>query len=248
VTEIRVFPEEVSLANAAAQLVLDCSAAAIARDGHFALALAGGSTPRYLYQKLASETYKQRVNWAKTYFFWGDERCVPPDHPESNFRMARQAVLDFVPIPPDQIYRMPGEINPQTGADVYQQTLSRFFETIQRGDYTFDVVLLGLGEDGHTASLFPGIKEATDPKSWVIASYIRAFDSWRLSLTPAIINKASKVIFLVSGSNKANILHEVLCGQNDYPAQLIRPHRGKLLYMVDAAAAARFSEFNETIK
>jgi 6-phosphogluconolactonase len=178
------------------------------------------------------------VDWARVHVFWGDERCVPPDHPESNYRLAREALLDHVPLPPANVHRIPTEQEPVQAAADYEQTLRRFFGpgSVPR----FDLVLLGLGTDGHTASLFPGTPAVHEYERWVVAHYVSSLPAWRVTLTPAVLNAADQVTFLVAGEEKAGALKQVLAGpyQPDVlPAQVVRPAGGSLLWLVDDAAA-----------
>lgn len=254
-TEIRVYPDSQALARAAAELVIQTSAEAIARQGTFSLAMAGGATPRDTYELLAAEDYSPRVNWWKSFIFWGDERCVPPDHPESNYRMAQQTVLDHVPVPAEQIFRMQGEIEPQIAADIYERLLRVHFATYRTSqpvEHTFDLVLLGLGDDGHTASLFPESEALQAQDRWVVPNYVSHLDNWRLTLTRSCINAAYQVVFLVSGRRKADILRQVITedrSQSDqgsqWPAGLIQPEAGKLVWLVDEPAAAALQPENE---
>jgi 6-phosphogluconolactonase len=250
-TEIRVYRDSSSLAQAAAELVIEAGAEAIRRQGNFSLALAGGSTPRATYALLAQDRYASRINWWRTFVFWGDERCVPPDHPESNYRMAQKSVLDHVPVPADQIYRMQGEISPQIAADSYERLVRVHFATQrpeQTSQHTFDLVLLGLGDDGHTASLFPGSTSVQVQDRWVMADYVAPLGSWRLTLTPPCINAAYQIAFLVSGGRKAGVLSQVISPSESetgdttprYPAETIQPAAGQLVWLVDEAAAAGF--------
>jgi 6-phosphogluconolactonase len=215
---------------------------AIAYRGRFLLALSGGSTPRPLYELLASPRFATRIDWTRVHMFWGDERCVPPDQPESNYRMAREALLDHVPLPPANVHRIRGEDEPAEAAAAYEELLGAFFGSreISPKD-SFDLVLLGMGADGHTASLFPGSAAARETRRWVVASPGPQPGSWRVSLTPVLLNAAENVTFLVTGADKAERLKDVLeNGQPDLlPAQLIRPTHGALHWMIDAAAAAR---------
>jgi 6-phosphogluconolactonase len=242
--EVRVYQDEVALAQAAVEWIEQCSAEAIMRGGSFSLALSGGSTPRRTFELLANETNLGRVNWLKTFIFWGDEREVPPDHPESNYRMARQALLDHVPIPADHIFRMQGEITPQIAAEVYERILRAHFAPERGGqplDTTFDLVLLGLGSDGHTASLFPGTKALTETERWATANFVPQLETWRLTLTFPCINAARNVTFLVSGETKAERLQQVIHPQGepvDLPAAQVQPQQGKLVWLVDEAAAS----------
>lgn len=242
-SEVRVYQNDESLAQAAAEWVVQRSAEAIEQHGSFSLALSGGSTPRRTFELLADEDHTDRIDWQKTYVFWGDERCVPPDHPESNYRMARLALLDHIPLPAEQIYRMQGELTPQIAADVYERILRAHFMTVRSGNLpetTFDLVLLGLGSDGHTASLFPGTDALSVTDRWSVANYVPQMDTWRLTLTLPCINAASHITFLVSGENKAQRLRQVIRTDQgaELPASLVQPQHGKLVWLVDEAAAS----------
>ncbi len=235
---IKTYPDADTLAREAALHFIECASEAIAEHGHFSVALAGGSTPKALYKTLATVELVPRVQWEKVHVFWGDERCVAPNHEESNYHMTFDVMLRHLPIPVNQIYRMEGELVPKDAAKAYDDRLKQFF---QQKRPRFDLVLLGLGDDGHTASLFPGTKALTETKRWVTANYVRKLSSWRLTLTARLINQAANVTFLVSGEGKANALRRVLAGRytpEEIPAQVIRPERGQLRWLVDAEAAA----------
>jgi 6-phosphogluconolactonase len=215
---------------------------AIAHRGRFLLALSGGSTPRPLYELLASRPFATQIDWPRVHVFWGDERCVPPDQPGSNYRMAREALLDHVPLPPANVHRIRGEDEAAQAAAAYEELLGTFFGSREISPkVSFDLVLLGMGADGHTASLFPGSAAVRETHRWVVASPGPQPGSWRVSLTPVLLNAAENVTFLVSGADKAERLKDVLeDGQPDLlPAQSIRPTHGALHWMIDAAAAAR---------
>ena len=243
--EIKTYPDASSLAHAAAEHFCARANAAMSEHGQFTVALSGGSTPRTLYSLLATRHFAAQVDWPHVYVFWGDERCVPPGHLESNYRMARETLLDHVPIPPFNIHRIPCEQEPEQAAITYERTLRTFFVGNVRKEKSplpcFDLVLLGMGDDGHTASLFPGSAALDEPTRWVVAHYVSKLGAWRVTLTPVVINAAAHVTFLVSGADKAERLREVLTGpyQPDVlPAQIIRPTRGRLVWLVDAAAVA----------
>lgn len=234
---IQTYTTEDELAYAAAQHFASLAQEAIADHGRFSVALAGGSTPKATYQILATIEFAQKIAWEYVHVFWGDERTVPPDHQESNFRMASEAMLNSVPIPKENIYRIPGEIKPHDAARVYQRTIQDHFKP---GAAYFDLILLGMGDDGHTASIFPGDRTTLEESQWVVASFVEKFDSWRITFTPALINAAENVTMLVSGEKKARRLRQVLVGPyhpEELPAQIIRPHRGKLRWLIDEAAA-----------
>lgn len=242
---IEVSRDPAALARAVARHIVACTAAAIAARGRCVLALAGGSTPRAAYGVLASGEFVHRIEWPRVHVLWGDERCVPPDDPRSNYRMAREALLDRVPLPPGNIHRMRGEGVPTQAAAGYELLLR---ELLGSGGPDAlpgagpDLILLGLGDDGHTASLFPGRATVHERVRWVAADFIEAVDMWRVTLTPVIINAAYNVSFVVSGAAKAERLHQTLEGPHrprQLPAQAINPTHGRLRWFIDEAAAAR---------
>lgn len=208
---------------------------AIQAGNRFTIALSGGSTPARLYSLLAEPDFG--LPWESVHLFWGDERCVPPDHAESNYRMADEALISRLAVPAGNVHRMRGELRPDEGARAYDELLAAFFSSPWP---RFDLVLLGIGEDGHTASLFPGSSALREASSAVAATYVERLASHRLTLTPPAINNADNVVFLVSGESKAAILREVIEGEHkpfQLPAQLVRPDRGQLTFIIDLAAA-----------
>jgi 6-phosphogluconolactonase len=228
-----VLPSAAALADAVAARFVAAAAEAISSRGQFIVALSGGSTPRGTYLRLGTEALVSKVMWSRVHVLWGDERCVPPDHVESNYRMARETLLDRVSVPAANVHRIHGEDDPATAAAAYEATL--------RALARIDLVLLGLGEDGHTASLFPGGAAVHEQTRWVMAARASAGSLWRITLTPAVINAAAEVLFLVSGGAKAGILRRVLEGPRrpqELPAQAIAPSNGGVRWCVDAAAAA----------
>lgn len=237
---VRSFPDSSELARAAAEDLARRADAAIRARARFSVALSGGSTPRHLYQLLADprESFRDRIDWSAVHFFWGDERHVAPDHPESNFRMARETLLDAVSVPAANIHRMRGEEPDAVRAAAhYEAELRAFFA----GPPRFDLVLLGLGADAHTASLFPGSAAVRERERWVMALWVEKLAAWRITLTPAAFDHAAAVIFLVQGEEKGEALRAVLEGERDsdrYPAQAVRPQSGELLWLVDDAAAS----------
>ena len=234
---IKTYPDSATLARESALHFIECANEAIAERGQFAVVLAGGSTPKALYETLATVELAPRVEWEKVYVFWGDERCVAPNHEDSNYRMAFDVMLQHLPIPVKQIYRMEGELEPKEAAQAYEDRLKKFF---QQQIPRFDLILLGLGDDAHTASLFPGTKALTETKKWVTANYVRKLSAWRLTMTARLINQAANVTFLVSGNGKAQALQRVLAGRftpEEIPAQMIRPERGQLRWLLDSSAA-----------
>ena len=232
-----MLPSAAALADAAARRFVAAASDAIDSRGQFVVALSGGATPRGTYRLLATEALVSRVTWSRVQVLWGDERCVPPNDVESNYRMARETLLDRVPIPAANVHRIHGEDDPTAAAEAYEATLRALLGTPAR----IDLVLLGLGDDGHTASLFPGSAAVHEQTRWVMAAHARAASSWRITLTPAVINAAAEVLFLVSGGAKAGILRRVLEGPRrpeEMPAQAIAPSNGRARWCVDAAAAA----------
>ncbi|MAS35812.1 MAG: 6-phosphogluconolactonase [Anaerolineaceae bacterium] len=242
--QIRVYKDHDALIEAAADYVLGCYDQAVEDHDYFAVALSGGSTPRALYELLASPERAQHPGWAKVHIFWGDERNVPPEHADSNYRMAREALLDQVALPRSNVHRIQGELNPAQAAAEYEQELRRFFARTG-GKIRFDLVLLGLGDDGHTASLFPGTLALKERERAVVANPVPQLDTWRISLTFPVINDASHVAFLVSGAAKAGALVKVLEGPHqpyELPSQLVQPVDGELVWLLDQDAAASLSE------
>jgi 6-phosphogluconolactonase len=242
---IRVFPDPEAVSQAATAEFSRCAAVATVARERFTVALSGGSTPRRLYQILAEEPYRSQMDWKRMEVFWGDERCVPPDDKESNYRMAREALLSKVPIPPDHVHRMEAERpDLDAAARAYQETLARVFGVPPDGELpALDLVLLGMGPDGHTASLFPGTAALQETKRWVVPNYVPRLAAHRLTLTVPVLNHAHQVLFLVAGADKAERLAEVLEGPHEptrLPSQLIRP-AGQLVWFLDKAAASRLT-------
>ncbi len=224
---------------------------AVKTRGIFTVVLSGGSTPKNLYALLASDTesFRSQVPWNQIHFFWGDERHVPPDHPDSNYRMVQERLLSQVPIPPENVHRIKTE-NPDASksAEEYEQELRDFFKSLGLKSPRFDLVFLGMGPDGHTASLFPGTEAVHEQTRLVTAVWVEKFKTYRVTLTPPALNSAACVIFLVSGEDKAETLQAVLEGDyqpDRFPAQVIRPTQGKLLWLTDQAAASRLRQDEE---
>ena len=228
--EIAYTPED--LARAAARFFVAKSNEAVAKRGMATIALSGGSTPKLLYQLLADpkEPFREQVPWSRIQFFWSDERHVPPDHPDSNYRMANEAMLAHVPVLKENVHRVMSE-NPNA-AEVAEQ-----YEAVvpQR----FDLILLGLGTDGHTASIFPGSEVMHGTKRLVAAPWVEKQKSYRITMTLPLINNAASVVFLVSGAEKAEIVKDVVEGPKRYPAQEVRPVNGELILMLDREAASK---------
>jgi len=203
------------------------------------VALSGGSTPKLMFQILA-EQFRERVDWSTIQFFWSDERHVPPDHPESNYRMANEALLSHVPVSAASVHRIRGE-NPDAAeaASEYEQTI---VQVTQEPLPRLDLIFLGLGTDGHTASIFPGSEVLHETKRLVAAPYVEKFQSYRITMTLPLLNNGATVVFLVSGAEKAQIVKEVFEGENKYPAQAVKPTHGELIWMLDKEAAAYLSK------
>lgn len=228
-----------ALAQKAADTFRQMAQENIAQQGRFTVALSGGSTPKAMFALLACEPYRSAIQWQHVYFFWGDERCVPPEHTDSNYRMTHEALLSQVPVPSQNIFRMHGEADPAAAAAAYSEQLRQFFQT--KSFPRFDLVLLGMGADGHTASLFP---ETTALHAAIneiaVENYVEKLKSHRLTLTAATINQARSIVFLIGGADKAAALNAVWHGAYQpelYPSQLIHPVNGTLLWLVDEAAA-----------
>ena len=239
---VEIYSDSETLMRAAADRLAMLAGQAVSARGRFAIALSGGSTPRPLYQLLAGPPWASRLEWSRIHVFWGDERCVPPDHADSNYRMARAALLDHVAIPAAHIHRIAGESEPDDAARAYEQVLRAFFLCPEGPPRrSFDVALLGMGDDGHTASLFPGTAPLAEQRRWVMPNYLAGASSpWRITLTPIVFNAVRDVVFLVSGESKAARLAEALeSEENTLPVQRIRPATGAVTWMVDEAAASQ---------
>jgi 6-phosphogluconolactonase len=206
-------------------------------SGRFTVALSGGSTPKHLYSLLASPDYKERILWNNVHLFWGDERCVPPDHPESNFGMVRESLLSKIKIPAENIHRMAGEREPQAAAAEYEKHLQEFFGLESGALPRFDLILLGIGEDGHTASLFPGSDALNETERLVISPFVEKLNSYRLTLTLPVLNSRAEVWFLVTGASKADAVKKVLRGSADLPAAKVQPVNGRLVWFITQDAA-----------
>jgi 6-phosphogluconolactonase len=241
--EVRILADASSIAQTAAAEFLEAARQAVSEKGSFSVALAGGSTPKALYGLLATNPLLQaKVPWGKIQFFFGDERHVPPEDAESNFRMAEEAMLSKAPVDPRQVHRIKGEKrNAAQAAEEYEQDLRASFR-LQAGQFPrFDLVLLGMGPEGHTASLFPGTKALKEERRLVVSNWVGKFYTDRITFTPPVLNNASRVIFMVHGEEKAPALKAVLEGPfepEQLPAQIIHPTQGKVLWLVDPSAAS----------
>jgi len=237
---VLVCPEAESVGRVAARLFVEWAWQSIAGKGRFCLALSGGSTPRAMYEQLASKTYRTQVDWGKVHVFWGDERCVPPEDPQSNYGMARRELLLRVPIPAPHAHRMEAERDDLgRAAQEYEEVLREHLDLDPRGFPRFDLILLGVGADGHTASLFPGAEKLHETSRWVSTPAGPA-GKRRMTLTLPVLNAARRVLFLVVGAEKAGILRAVLEENPEppLPAQFVAPGEGERWFLVDSAAAA----------
>lgn len=234
-----ILPDATAVAQSAADRFVAFARSAIAANGQFTVALSGGSTPKTMLARLID----QPIEWAHVHVFWGDERCVPPEDDESNYRMACEALLNHVPIPDDNVHRMQGEINPTQAASNYTAELRVMFGRVEWP--RFDLILLGLGTDAHTASLFPGTGAIYEEQRWVIGHFVEKLKAYRLTLTPSVINHAENVMFLVTGADKADALRSVLSptalDPDQFPAQIVQPVAGTLTWLIDQTAAAGLS-------
>lgn len=237
--QVSVFSDSEELSHAAAERFVSLSQAAIISRGRFATALSGGSTPRRLYSLLGTPPYGDAVDWKRVHVFWADERCVSPSHEDSNYRLATDTFLIKAAVPIENIHRIRGEEGPTAAAAEYQEELRRFFFASQKP--VFDLVILGAGVDGHTASLFPGSTLLQERSREVVPIYLEKPGVGRVSLTLPVLNQAAHVLFLVSGKDKADIAYEILKSDNQkqYPAGLVQPVNGILSWFLDGAAASR---------
>jgi 6-phosphogluconolactonase len=236
--EVRVFRDLDELSRAAADFFCEVATKA-ARAGDAFVALSGGSTPQRLYETLTTQEYHNRVPWMKTQLFWSDERCVPPDHPDSNYRMASEA-LAGLPISPLNVHRMRGEDDPEQAAREYEAEMRETFKVLPSELPRFDLLLLGLGEDGHTASLFPGTPVLEDETHLAASVYVEKLKSHRLTMTFPVINNAANVAFLVSGEKKKEIFRRLMEDEAaQLPAQKVRPTNGKLVWFADEGVMGR---------
>lgn len=236
-SNVRILPDADAVARTAARIFQSSAAVAIASRGRFSVALSGGSSPQLLYRMLGT-AYRENIRWDLTHIFWSDERCVPADHELSNFRMANEALTSRISMPAGNIHRMRGELPPEEAAKDYERDLQTHFRA--DGFPRFDLVLLGMGSDGHTASLFPGAEAVSDMKRLAVPAYSASAGNWRITLTIPVLNAASLVVFLVTGKAKAGIVVEILAkGKREpYPAGAIIPQHGRIVWLLDSDAAS----------
>jgi 6-phosphogluconolactonase len=237
--QVQRYKNAEALANAAARRFLDSAKRAVDKSDRFTVVLAGGSTPRHLYSMLTEPPYRDAVPWKRTFFAFGDERCVPPDDEASNYRMARETLFAPLEIPDHRVLRMKGERAPEKAAELYEVRLGDLF--LGRSKRRFDLVLLGIGDDGHTASLFPGTSALEEQERWVAANHVPKLDAWRLTLTLKALNSARRVIFLATGEEKARVVAEAFGGvehETPHPCELVAPFHARREVLLDPGAAS----------
>lgn len=237
--EVRVLPDPEEAARAAALEIFHAAADAIDNRNVFRIALSGGTTPVPLFQVLAEPPYRDRSEWASTRFFFVDERCVPWDHERSNYRLAKEHLFDPLGVPPERVFRMRGEDEPAAAARAYEDVLVR--ECDGPGFPQLDVALLGIGADGHTASLFPGTRALEERQRAVVANWVPQQNEWRLTLTLPVLNASRRAVFLATGAEKSAVVASAVerkKGAKELPASLVRPERGSLIWILDEAAGA----------
>jgi 6-phosphogluconolactonase len=244
-----VVPDRAALSQQAAERFTAASELAIGQHGAFTVALSGGSTPRDLFRLLTEAPWRDGVDWSRTQIFWGDERCVPPDHAESNYRLARETLLDQVPLPAANVHRMRAELADRSAAAAeYEAELARLLPRDPADRPSFDLMLLGLGADSHTASLLPGSKLLHERQRLVAVTDVEREGTIRLTVTAPVLQHAARLLFLISGSDKASALTAVISGALDlerHPAQLVRQAQGEVVWLVDAPAAAELDEVGQ---
>ncbi len=247
----RVEPDAAALARRAADYFTEKVEQAAAARGRAQIAISGGSTPKAAFALLGDERqpWRKRMPWERLELWWVDERCVPPNDPDSNYRMTREALLDHVPLKPEQIHRMEGELEPDVAAARYEAALRNGFRLEVAETPRFDLVQLGMGPDGHTASLFPHTEALHEMGRLAVANHVSAKDAWRVTLTLPVINRGAEVFFLIAGEDKSQILNDVLMGPRDperLPSQLISPQNGILTLLLDRSAAALLPAIGES--
>ena len=235
--KLHIFDNKEIMSDHLAQWICDLVEKTLRDHEFFYLVLSGGETPKLLYRKLVSEEYKDKINWKRIHIFWGDERVVPFTDDRNNAKMAFDILIDHIDIPTEQVHVMNTDIEPNFAVDKYRTLLHTFFDSTEQ---SFDLVLLGMGDDGHTLSLFPGSPIIEEHKHWVNSVYNEAQEMYRITMMPVIVNKSSKIAFMVDGAKKAKVLKEVLEGEfhpEKFPSQIISPITGELHWFLDKAAA-----------
>ncbi|ODS31212.1 MAG: 6-phosphogluconolactonase [Candidatus Scalindua rubra] len=233
---IHVYPNKEKLVIATTEQVINSIGQAIQENGLCNITLAGGNTPREVYSMLAANSYRDRVDWNCVHLFWSDERMVPPEHQDSNFRMVQETLLEHIKIPDGNVHRIRGEITPEQATVEYAELLHDHFKA---DSPRFDLILLGIGEDGHTASLFPDTDAVEECEQHAVAVFVPGLNTWRVTLTLPVLNAAREVIFLVSGSSKSDIIQRIMSIKQpakDLPASMVNPKNGILHWMLDSDA------------
>lgn len=235
---LTILPDIEALNHAAAKEFVHSAQAAIRDHGRFAVALSGGNTPRAVYSLLATQ-YATSLPWGNVFIFFGDERHVPPDHPDSNYRMANESLLSGVPIPAQNIHRIEAEFDANIAAERYEQALREFFNLKTNDAPRFDLILLGMGDDGHTASLFPGTAALEESSRLVVANRVEKFQTDRITFTLRVLNAAAEDLIIIAGDNKAEVISHIVHspGTVSYPIQMVRPGNGRLRWLVEKQAA-----------
>jgi 6-phosphogluconolactonase len=236
--QLHIYKDPDELSKAAAKWIADCIANTLKKQNRFTIALSGGSTPQKLHAILATSPYREQIDWSKLHIFWGDERAVPSEDNRNNAKMGYDTLLNHVPVPATQIHVMRTDVDPLVSAKEYEEILHGYFDNTT---HSFDLVLLGMGDDGHTLSLFPGTDVVWEKEKWVTAFFLVSQNMYRITLTAAIVNQSASVAFLTTGAGKASALKEVLQGKfnpDKYPSQIIQPVNGALHWFVDKDAAS----------
>jgi len=233
---IHAYPNKEKLVAATTGRIADCIEQAIQQNGLCNMALSGGNTPGGIFSLLASIPYRDRLDWSRLHFFWGDERMVLPEHQDSNFRLVQETLLEHIKIPHENVHRMRGEIAPEEAAAEYAEMLHDHFK---ESPPCFDLMLLGLGEDGHTASLFPGTDAVEECEKHVVAVFVPKLDAWRVTLTLPVLNAARNILFLVSGKSKSEMVQRIMSNKQpdkEIPATMVNPQNGEIHWMLDSEA------------
>ena len=242
-TTFLIAQDEAAFLKKAAMLLIESTLAAVESRQRATWSLSGGTTPKKLFQLLTEPYYKDRIPWKQLNLFWGDERCVPPEHADSNYKMVREALLSKISIPEGNIHRIPAEMTPpMDAARAYDQSMKLFFKH-ERPFPIFDVMMLGMGDDGHTASLFPGTTALEENEKWVAATFVQKFSANRLTLTYPVINNARRILVMCTGEGKSSVLKEVLRPGTPvrFPIQRVQPLNGELIWLMDSAAASKLT-------
>lgn len=236
---INVFQNSEGLSRAAAELILDISNKSMEKKDKFSLVLSGGSTPKQTYKFLTQPHYRDNIKWDKTFLFWGDERFVPQDDPLNNYKMAKDIFIKKIPVPGKNVFPIPTKGKPSVCASEYENEIKKYFDS---GNTSFDLILLGLGENGHTASLFPNTDILREENKLIKEVYVNEINMYRISMTAKLINNSKNILFLVFGEEKAEMVSKIIEGNSDpdnLPAQLIKPSGGTIKWYLDKAAASK---------